>query len=89
MGKNETSVDELNKHHQNKRYLKEAKLDENIRATSDIKEAVDFTDIYLIALLQKQLERLQVKLINLLILRRYLFMLPKVLKMIPSNVFLK
>lgn len=57
-GKNETSVDELNKHHQNKRYLKEAKLDENIRATSDIKEAVDFTDIYLIALPTKAIREI-------------------------------
>lgn len=49
-GKNEDSVKELNDHHQNKRYLKDVVLDSRIKATSDIKEAVNFTDIYLIAL---------------------------------------
>ena len=50
MGKNEDSVKELNDHHQNKRYLKDVVLDSRIKATSDIKEAVNFTDIYLMAL---------------------------------------
>lgn len=49
-GKNEDSVKELNDHHQNKRYLKDVVLDSRIKATSDIKEAVNFTDIYLVAL---------------------------------------
>lgn len=49
-GKNEESVKELNEHHQNKRYLKDAKLDSSIKATSNLQEAVDFTDIYLMAL---------------------------------------
>lgn len=41
---------ELNDHHQNKRYLKDVVLDSRIKATSDIKEAANFTDIYLMAL---------------------------------------
>ena len=49
-GKNEDSVKELNDHHQNKRYLKDVVLDSRIKATSDIKEAVNFPDIYLMAL---------------------------------------
>ncbi len=49
-GKNEDSVKELNDHHQNKRYLKDVVLDSRIKATSDIKEAANFTDIYLMAL---------------------------------------
>lgn len=49
-GKNEDSVKELNDHHQNKRYLKDVVLYSRIKATSDIKEAVNFTDIYLMAL---------------------------------------
>lgn len=49
-GKNEDSVKELNDYHQNKRYLKDVVLDSRIKATSDIKEAVNFTDIYLMAL---------------------------------------
>ena len=50
VGKNEDSVKELNDHHQNKRYLKDVVLDSRIKATSDIKEAANFTDIYLMAL---------------------------------------
>ena len=49
-GKNEDSVKELNDHHQNKRYLKDVVLDSRIKATSDIKEVANFTDIYLMAL---------------------------------------
>lgn len=49
-GKNEDSAKELNDHHQNKRYLKDVVLDSRIKATSDIKEAANFTDIYLMAL---------------------------------------
>ena len=49
-GKNEDSVKELNDYHQNKRYLKDVVLDGRIKATSDIKEAVNLTDIYLMAL---------------------------------------
>ena len=41
---------ELNDHHQNKRYLKDIVLDSRIKATSDIKEVMNFTDIYLMAL---------------------------------------
>ncbi|MEQ6029054.1 NAD(P)H-dependent glycerol-3-phosphate dehydrogenase [Staphylococcus saccharolyticus] len=49
-GKNEDSVEELNTHHMNKNYLKEAKLESSIRATSDLKEATHYSDIYLMAL---------------------------------------
>lgn len=49
-GKNEDSVKELNDHHQNNRYLKDVILNSSIKATSDINEAVNFTDIYLMAL---------------------------------------
>lgn len=49
-GKNEDSVKELNDHHQNNRYLKDVVLNSSIKATSDINEAVNFTDIYLMAL---------------------------------------
>ena len=49
-GKNEDSVKELNDHQQNNRYLKDVVLNSSIKATSDINEAVNFTDIYLMAL---------------------------------------
>lgn len=57
-GKNEDSVKELNDHHQNKRYLKDVVLNSSIKATSDIKEAVNFTDIYLMALPTKAMREI-------------------------------
>ncbi len=49
-GKNVENVDELNTHHMNKNYLKDAKLDSSIKATVDLNKAVQFSDIYLMAL---------------------------------------
>ncbi|MCE5097403.1 NAD(P)H-dependent glycerol-3-phosphate dehydrogenase [Staphylococcus devriesei] len=49
-GKNDDSVKELNDHHQNKRYLKSAQLNHTIKATSNLKEATEFSDVYLMAL---------------------------------------
>ncbi|MDN6260940.1 MAG: NAD(P)H-dependent glycerol-3-phosphate dehydrogenase, partial [Staphylococcus simulans] len=49
-GKNKQSIEEINTYHTNSRYLNEAKLEETIKATSDLEEAVNFSDTYLIAL---------------------------------------
>ncbi|EHJ08272.1 NAD(P)H-dependent glycerol-3-phosphate dehydrogenase [Staphylococcus simiae] len=49
-GKNQQSVDELNLHHMNKKYLKYAKLNHAITATTDMDQAIQFADIYLMAL---------------------------------------
>ncbi|TRL97406.1 NAD(P)H-dependent glycerol-3-phosphate dehydrogenase [Staphylococcus hominis] len=49
-GKNENTVDEINQFHQNKRYLKDVTLIETIKATSQLEQAVNFSDIFLIAL---------------------------------------
>ncbi|RIL71666.1 NAD(P)H-dependent glycerol-3-phosphate dehydrogenase [Staphylococcus devriesei] len=49
-GKNDNSVKELNDHHQNKWYLKSAQLNHTIKATSNLKEATEFSDVYLMAL---------------------------------------
>lgn len=49
-GKNKQSIEEINTYHTNSRYLNEAKLEETIHATSDLEEAVNFSDTYLIAL---------------------------------------
>lgn len=49
-GKNKQSIDEINQYHTNSRYLNEAKLSSDIRATSDLSDVVNFSDIYLIAL---------------------------------------
>ncbi|QTK07190.1 NAD(P)H-dependent glycerol-3-phosphate dehydrogenase [Staphylococcus haemolyticus] len=65
-GKNEDSVKELNDHHQNKRYLKDVVLNSSIKATSDIKEAVNFTDIYLMALPTKAMREVTSEIDNLI-----------------------
>ena len=49
-GKNENTVDEINQSHQNKRYLKDVTLVETIKATNQLEQAVNFSDIFLIAL---------------------------------------
>lgn len=65
-GKNEDSVKELNDNHQNKRYLKDVVLNSSIKATSDIKEAVNFTDIYLMALPTKAMREVTSEIDNLI-----------------------
>lgn len=49
-GKNENTVDEINQSHQNKRYLKDVTLIETIKTTNQLEQAVNFSDIFLIAL---------------------------------------
>ncbi|OFR37479.1 glycerol-3-phosphate dehydrogenase [Staphylococcus sp. HMSC063F02] len=49
-GKNENTVDEINQSHQNKRYLKDVTLIETIKATNQLEQAVNFSNIFLIAL---------------------------------------
>ncbi|MBH4638684.1 NAD(P)-binding domain-containing protein, partial [Staphylococcus aureus] len=56
-GKNQDAVDELNTCHTNKKYLKYAKLDVNIIATSDMTKAIQFADIYLMALPTKAMRK--------------------------------
>ena len=45
----------------NKNYLKEAKLEESIQATTDLKQATQFSDIFLMALPTKSNERSRFK----------------------------
>lgn len=49
-GKTSTTIEEINNEHTNHNYLKEAKLNSNIKATTDIQEAINHADIFLIAL---------------------------------------
>ena len=49
-GKNNDSVEELNTHHMNKNYLKEAKLEESIQATTDLKTSYTILRYFLMAL---------------------------------------
>ncbi|MCE4965809.1 NAD(P)H-dependent glycerol-3-phosphate dehydrogenase [Staphylococcus chromogenes] len=49
-GKNETTISEINTQHTNKNYLKEAKLDQMIQATTDLDRAIQHSDIFIIAL---------------------------------------
>ncbi len=41
---------EINQQHRNSKYLKEASLSNNIRATSQLEEAIDHADIYLVVI---------------------------------------
>ena len=59
MGQNVENVDELNTHHMNKSYLKDAKLDSSIKATADLNSAVQFSDIYLMALPTKAIRSIK------------------------------
>ena len=43
--RNEKTVDEINKHHRNEKYLPGAKLTESLKATTSIKEAVQDADV--------------------------------------------
>lgn len=49
-GKNQTTINEINTHHTNKSYLKEAQLDASIKAITNLEEAVHYSDIFIIAL---------------------------------------
>lgn len=49
-GKTAKTVDEINTKHTNHAYLKDAAIHESVSATTDIQEAVDHADIYLVAI---------------------------------------
>ncbi|UXU53967.1 NAD(P)H-dependent glycerol-3-phosphate dehydrogenase [Staphylococcus agnetis] len=49
-GKNESTIDEINTHHTNVNYLKDAQLDTSIKATTHLDAAIDHSDIFIIAL---------------------------------------
>ncbi len=85
-GKNQDAVDELNTCHTNKKYLKYAKLDVNIIATSDMTKAIQFADIYLMALPTKAMREVATQINDKLTSKRLLYMLLKVLKMGRLNV---
>ncbi|MGV3042137.1 NAD(P)H-dependent glycerol-3-phosphate dehydrogenase [Staphylococcus rostri] len=49
-GKTAETVSEINEHHTNRAYLKEATINDSVHATTDMQEAVNHADIYLIAI---------------------------------------
>ncbi|MFQ3906066.1 NAD(P)H-dependent glycerol-3-phosphate dehydrogenase [Staphylococcus sp. Mo2-7] len=49
-GKNEQTINEINEQHINSKYLKTAKINDSIKATLDIKAAVNFSKVFLMAL---------------------------------------
>lgn len=65
-GKNNDSVNELNTHHMNKNYLKDAKLDETIQATTHLEEAIQHADVYLMALPTKAMREVATNIDKLL-----------------------
>jgi glycerol-3-phosphate dehydrogenase (NAD(P)+) len=48
-GRNQSVVDEINEKHTNSRYLGDNALPVGLRATSDLKEAFDYSNIYVVA----------------------------------------
>ena len=48
-------VDEINNQHSNQKYIGELKLPESLRATSDIRTALAFSDLYVLAIPTQQL----------------------------------
>ncbi|WP_186390649.1 NAD(P)-binding domain-containing protein, partial [Oenococcus oeni] len=46
-GKNQSDIDDINQNHQNRRFLQEAFLDKNLKATTDLKDAVKDAEIVL------------------------------------------
>lgn len=48
-GKTETTINELNEHHTNHKYLPDAQLNKNLKATTDLKQAVLHADILILA----------------------------------------
>ena len=85
MGQNVENVDELNTSYE-QNYLKDAKLDSSIKATVDLNKAVQFSDIYLMALPTKAIREVSKDIDQLLTSKRLLFMLLKALKTIHLSV---
>ena len=54
-GRSEEVIAEINSAHTNKKYLSSHTLPNNIRATTDLKEAFDFSDTYVLAIPAQQL----------------------------------
>ena len=54
--RSEKSRDEINENHTNSRYLKNAVLPKEVIATSDLKEAVEFADVIVIAVPTKVMQ---------------------------------
>src|SRR5699024_12335611 len=48
-GKTEKTVNEINKEHSNHKYLKDISINESIKSTMDLKDAVHHSSIYIIA----------------------------------------
>ena len=83
MGQNVENVDELNTHHMNKNYLKDAKLDSSIKATVDLNKAVQFSISILWHYLQKKkYQKISINYSS----KKTLFMLLKALKTIHLSV---
>ena len=89
MGQNVENVDELNTHHMNKNYLKDAKLDSSIKATVDLNKAVQFSDIYLMALPTKAIKKYQKDIDQLLTSKRLFIHVAKGIENDTLSAYLK
>ena len=72
----------------NKNYLKDAKLDETIQATTHLEEAIQHADVYLMALPTKAMREVATNIDKLLTSKTFIHV-AKELKMVHLNVCLK
>ncbi len=63
-GRNEQTINEINNNHSNKKYLKDIELNESIRATNDLKEAVTHGDLLVLAVPVKAIRTVSKEIIN-------------------------
>ena len=88
-GKAETTINEINKEHKNTKYLKEITLNENIKATTDLKDAVHHASIFIIAVPTKAIREVSENINEIAYGKKYSSMYLKVSNLALSNVFLK
>ncbi len=65
-GKTKATVDEINNKHTNEKYLKNIVLDEKIKATTSLKEVLDFADYIVLAVPTKAVRNVSKEINNLL-----------------------
>lgn len=83
-GKNNETIEQINSQHVNTKYLKNAELNHQIKATNDLTQAVTFADVYLIALPTKAIREVLGQ-IDALITNKKIFI--HVAKGIENNTF--
>lgn len=79
--RDENTVLEINNEHTNKRYLKNIKLPEQLKATNNLKEAVQFSDILVVAVPTKAMRTVCTEINNYIDKPKYIIHVSKGLEM--------